>query len=404
MKLLQRKRDADAPRVRLPGVGRTVAVALAVAVIVTLVEASGLHISGSRGVTHTPFLQLAASIFPVWLIHALLSPIVVTVVLSRQEMHWRSVAALHLGTAAVYAVLHLGLVLVYFQLWWRASAISGINAPVSPQSLSAHALGVADMFFFEMLVYMAVAGGLEAWVNHRRAELSNQSSLELRAAVSEAQLQALRYQLQPHFLFNVLNSVDSLIRQGLQDSALRTIAELSSLLRRMLTMPATDFTSVADEIGFLRRYLAIEHLRYGSRLDVDFHIAQECESAEIPIFVLQPLVENAMKHGFGYASAYELKLVVRVQCNGDSLQMSVEDNGSGLPAGWTLDGGANIGLKNIRTRLEHLYSGQASLEVATVDKNTVATIKLPLGMRRRGRRENRSRTIHASKHDLDTFD
>ena len=198
-------------------------------------------------------------------------------------------------------------------------------------------------------------------------------ALVLRSELAVAQLGALRAQIQPHFLFNTLNAITALVRDQETRSAVATLTRLSDLLRSVLTSDASHEVSLGDELTFIEQYLGIMEVRYSDRLRVSYDVPADLRSARVPTFVLQPLVENAIRHGIAKRTdAGRIEIAARRA--GDQLVLTVSDDGPG-PNG-TVNGG--VGLANTRERLRHLY-GDATVELATGRPGAVATITIPLG-------------------------
>src|SRR5256714_15548170 len=165
-------------------------------------------------------------------------------------------------------------------------------------------------------------------------------------------------QLQPHFLFNTLHTISALMHRDVK-RADSMIAALSDLLRMSLRSVGVQEVELREEVEFLQRYLEIMGLRFGERLAVTLDIDSSVLDARVPTLVLQPLVENALRHGFGEGiRAGHVRVVVGR--DGDMLHCEVADNGRGIPTGGFREG---VGISNTRARLQHLYSGRFALEL-----------------------------------------
>ncbi|MDP8982034.1 MAG: histidine kinase [Acidobacteriota bacterium] len=192
--------------------------------------------------------------------------------------------------------------------------------------------------------------------------------------VTEAELRALRAQINPHFLFNCLNTIADLVVRNPARAETMTL-RLAEVFRHVLDHSSRPLTSIRDEIEFLRTYLYIEEARFGDRLQVKFDVAPELEGAQIPSLILQPLVENALKHGLGPKPGPG-QLIITVRADGDRLQMTVEDDGMG-PGKHRSHG---LGLVNIAERLQTLYQDRASVSLRPREAGgSVATVVIPLG-------------------------
>lgn len=197
--------------------------------------------------------------------------------------------------------------------------------------------------------------------------------VEARSLAQTAQLTALRLQLNPHFLFNTLNAISSLIVTGRNQAGEAMLSKLCDFLRTALAADGSGTISLAEELETLQTYLGIEAIRFGDRLTVDFSCPAELAEVPVPSFILQPLVENAIKHAVAPTSR---PVIVRVAARkeGTDLLLSVSDNGSGSVAA----GGTGVGLANTRRRLEVLYGAEGRLETIAHESGFMAVVRLPV--------------------------
>jgi LytS/YehU family sensor histidine kinase len=215
----------------------------------------------------------------------------------------------------------------------------------------------------------------------RRYELRDthaaQREAELETQLVQAQLDALRAQLNPHFLFNALNSVAMLVRANARADAVRVLGGLGELLRHVLYGPGAHEVPLRDELAFVERYLAIERVRFGDRLQVATDVEPAALDAAVPNLLLQPLVENAIKHGVARRSeGGRVSLTARV--DGGVLRIAVCDEGAAVAPDWTAPEGRGVGLANTRARLERLYGRGAELSVgADAHGGVRAVVALP---------------------------
>lgn len=198
------------------------------------------------------------------------------------------------------------------------------------------------------------------------------------AAASAASLAALRYQLNPHFLFNTLNAISSLIVIKEYDTADTMLAKLSEFLRATLASQPDALVPLEDELATLQHYLEIESARFGERLAVEFVCPASLNDALVPGFLLQPLVENAIKYALA-PSADPVTIAVTATALGETLALTVEDDGR--VAGIESKPGTGLGIANIRQRLATVYGAAGSIETRRHDSGFVATICLPLQRR-----------------------
>ncbi|MDB4912769.1 MAG: histidine kinase internal region, partial [Gemmatimonadetes bacterium] len=183
----------------------------------------------------------------------------------------------------------------------------------------------------------------------------------------------------PHFLFNTLNAVTVLAKDGDAAAVARMLTLLSGLLRDVLRTDDVQLIPLSSELAFSRQYLEIELVRFADRLRISESIDQETEQALVPVFILQPLIENALRHGLApRASGGTITLHAR---KADAmLELAVRDDGVGLPATWGNDDDCyGIGLTNVSARLRELYAGRATMTVVRESAGgTCASIRLPL--------------------------
>jgi two-component system, LytTR family, sensor kinase len=214
-------------------------------------------------------------------------------------------------------------------------------------------------FDWEMMTYWAIVGGYYTFTYSRQAQDRTLRASQLEARLAEAQLQALQRQLHPHFLFNTLNAISALMHRDVE-AADQMLAKLSDLLRMALDQRSGQEVPLKDELEFLQKYLEIEEARFGERLSVTFDIAPETLDAQVPNLLLQPLVENSIRH----AVAVRIepgRIEIRARQLGETLELVVSDNGPGMPPSPLTSPGKGVGLANTRSRLERLYGANHQL-------------------------------------------
>jgi two-component sensor histidine kinase len=212
---------------------------------------------------------------------------------------------------------------------------------------------------------------------HDALQRERERSLRAEALAQQARLHALRYQLQPHFLFNTLNAISTLVVDGRQREASAMIARLSEFLRLTLDGSDTQEVPLAEEMEYVRRYLEIEQIRFGDRLAVRMDLRPDTLSIHVPAMVLQPIIENAIRHGVASRrDGGALHILSRIDAG--ALRIEVSNDGSGLShVGLATPG---IGITNTRQRLSQLYGGAAHLHVeATDDQRVQVTLTIPIG-------------------------
>lgn len=223
-------------------------------------------------------------------------------------------------------------------------------------------------------LYFALVGIEHALAYMEQARERETQAVLLAAQLAEARLGALRMQLNPHFLFNSLNAITVLVRDHNTAAASRMLELLSDVLRLVLRAEGSPETPLSAELHFLERYLAIEQVRFSDRLQTRVEVDTAIRGAALPQFILQPLVENAVRHGIAHRTDTGL-LEITAQRDGNTLVLTVRDNGPGLGPGASTSG---VGLVNTRARLAALYGDGASLQIANAQGGgTVVTIRLP---------------------------
>jgi two-component system LytT family sensor kinase len=281
------------------------------------------------------------------------------------EAPWARVLALHFVLGLLWATSKLSLEAVFHLGWYEVW-------PVEPRIPVGREFTLVFMFGFHtsMVAYWVVLSIQAAIRNHHRFQERSQAVLrsELRASqletqVAQARLGALKAQLQPHFLFNTLNAIVVLVRQQKGRQAEETLARFSDLLRAVLADMEAQEVPLARELEYLRLYLSIEQLRFSDRLRVDIDVDADLLEAAVPHMGLQPIVENAIRHGVSRRATPGV-IAIRAARLGDSLQVTVQDDGPGF-ASAGVSGGLGLGLANTRARLRQLYGDAAELRTET---------------------------------------
>jgi len=234
-----------------------------------------------------------------------------------------------------------------------------------------------NFFLFDVLVYWAVFGvGYAFDYRERYRERESQAS-QLKAQLAQAQLESLKMQLHPHFLFNTLHTIAGLVRGNEKQSAVNMISGLSDLLRRALESADEQEVTVKDEVKFIDLYLDIQKVRFSDRLTARMEIDPETLNAFVPNLILQPLVENAIRHGIAHKNSPGLLVVKSFRRNGH-LHITVSDDGPGLSSDWTAKNHGGIGLVNTSERLKHLYGSNHRFNLSNSETGgTIASIVIP---------------------------
>jgi two-component system, LytTR family, sensor kinase len=283
--------------------------------------------------------------------------------LERRALLWRILLLVAIGIV-VAIVVYLLLAVARDQIF-ESAAIR--RRPFRPRREIA-----AFRFAPQLLFYFAVLAAGFAREYFLRTRQQQAHAAQLQTQLAEARLDALRMQVNPHFLFNTLHAISAMVERD-PAGVRRMIARLSELLRHTTDAHATDEVPLRDELGFLGRYIEIMEIRFQGRLKVDRRIDRSTLDALVPNLILQPIVENALEHGASRAKG-EGRIELAAARHGDQLVLTVRDNGPGLRD----DPRAGVGLANTRARLAQLYGSRGTLTFAAAEGGgTVAEIALP---------------------------
>ena len=290
--------------------------------------------------------------------------------------HWR-----HRGVAPIRLSLYV-LVLcaigapVWFEPQVLATWVAASIRPSLVRWVPSFTFIPLDTWLFEafvLLTWSLLYFGVNGWIS---LQLERRRATRAEGLAQTARLQALQSQLEPHFLFNTLNGISALVVEGRTEAATTMIALLSEFLRLALQTIDTPQITVAEEMSFVRHYLDIQKIRFGERLRFSIDVAPEVYEALVPTLLLQPLVENALRHGI-LARADGGSVAISVGARDGMLHLRVEDDGLGLRRSAVSSSG--LGLSNTATRLSELYGHQASFTVGRGGNGGVAVdIGIPL--------------------------
>jgi signal transduction histidine kinase len=310
------------------------------------------------------WLPLLVANVPWWLLWALLTPLVLALVRHASPLgaRWLRGMAVHLVAAFAVASAHLLLEgIVFYYTVSRARGMPGLGQQWS--------LFFSNYFVLDFVTYWLIVGAALALTYYARYHASalRSARLEAQAArlelgLAEARVQALRTELNPHFFFNALNAVSGLVRRGENDQAVQMLARLGELLRLTLDRDLAPEIPLGSELALLDRYLDIERVRFGDRLTVDIGMDPPAEDAQVPALILQPLVENAIRHGITKCPGPG-RIQILARRVGATLELSVRDTGEGLAARDLTMRREGIGLSNTRARLAAMYGDAAILRL-----------------------------------------
>jgi signal transduction histidine kinase len=322
---------------------------------------------------HHAWLRLFFTLFFSWVPFALATPAVFRLARRFPAAQWKraSTWAVHLSAAVTLGIVHAG----WIALWERT---------LNPWMLDPVPTAFPDLWLHKflngLLSYVILYGLilLVAHIQESREKLAFQhtETARLNERLSKAQLSALRRQIEPHFLFNTLNAIAGLVREGKNDAAVNMIAGLSEFLRRVVADSDRQQVPLAEELEFAQKYLDIQKARFAERLQFSIDVPPELLSAQVPSLILQPMVENAVKHGIAQRVSGGAIRIAATRSNG-TLRLSVYNDGPGLPAGWETTR-SGIGIVNTRTRLQSLYGKHFDLTLRSQEPDGVeAAVSVP---------------------------
>jgi two-component system, LytTR family, sensor kinase len=312
--------------------------------------------------------------FVVWQAWGCLTPVVIG--LGRRAADsggsWPRWLLVHLPASLILPTAHAALA-TYLRMQIRPFDVWSDTRPFFAQYRGE----LGSLFLFDFFVYWAVLGAAYAFDYRERYREREAAASELKAQLAQARLEALKVQLHPHFLFNTLHTISGLVRADETQPAVNMIAGLSELLRRALDSADEQEVPLGDEVKFVRLYLDIQSVRFSDRLTVRMDISPDALDALVPNMILQPLVENAVRHG---VSPRESPVTVSISAYraGTMLHVEVSDDGPGLQSGWRFEDGGGIGLANTAERLRRLYGDEHRFELnGGAGRGVTASLVIP---------------------------
>ncbi len=338
-------------------------------------------------VPHVPAWLLFAYELPVWLWWVLISPVIFRIAgrFPLTGRNWHRHFLPHMVAAIVVAPFMVATVNLVRRLMYQLLVPTGVVS--DPRVLEYLSMGTFFeelvfmwrlYFSFPVLVYFSIVGVGHLVHFHRLAHVKTLRESELEASLSRSELERLRTQIQPHFLFNTLNTISGLMSKDV-NLARQVLTNLAELLRASLRSTGEHETTLSEELQGLEAYLSIVDARFGDHLRIFTLVEPDTRQALVPRMLFQPLVENSILHGMT-ESDEPLTLVLRARRDGPHLLLAVEDNGSGVPGDRKLEEG--IGLGNTRRRLEQLYGEKSSIRITRPSTGGFAVaVRVPLRIR-----------------------
>jgi len=301
--------------------------------------------------------------------------VLVTIVLWNFAVRWPSVLkpstrmiAAHVAVSVALAAAHL--FFIQYTVWFTASHWSDWG-----RLYRTHGVEDPEHFGVEIVIYGFIYGICAFLYSRMQGQQAFVQKLEIERQLSEAQLKALQMQMEPHFLFNTLNAITSLVSQHKNDEAMQTLAHLNAILRTTLQRRSPEKVPFTEELHLIESYLAIQKVRYADRIEIDIQTTSEARKGLVPSFLLQPLVENAVRHGIESKKAGG-RIETRAEKLGDKLWMRVRDNGSCFASARSQ--GHGIGLSNVKERLAFFYPNAHLFEIESPSNGGYqVTIQIP---------------------------
>jgi two-component system LytT family sensor kinase len=307
---------------------------------------------------HHSWIRLFFTLLFSWLPWALATPLVLRLVRRYPAAHWRrfSTWIAHLAACAAIGLVYAGWIAVWEE-WLNPWALSPGPDPFAQLWLKKFDNGLLSYLILYGVILL-VGSMLDS---RERLARQQAETARLNEQLSQAQLNALRRQIEPHFLFNTLNAIAGLVREKRNDAAVDMIAGLSDFLRRVVEESGRQQVPLSEELDFARKYLDIQKVRFAERLQISVDVPRELFPAQVPSLILQPMIENAVKHGIAKRVQGGAIRIAASRSNG-RLMLRVYNDGPGLPAGWEATH-TGVGISNVRTRLQNLYGDEFELRM-----------------------------------------
>lgn len=330
---------------------------------VLVLRAEGMHYSWSR---------LVCTLLLSWLVWVMATPLVLRLGRLYPPVRFRPVSTwfIHLASWSILGLISAS---------WETMLVELLNPMLkNPPPGPFRSLWV-ETLYNEVLLYLSLYAALLAisYILESKERLVRQQieTARLNEQFSKAQLDALRRQIEPHFLFNALNAIAGLVREHRNDVAVTMIVGLSDFLRKVVDTSDRHEVPLGEEVQFLQKYLEIQKVRFADRLQLEVDIPQELYAQPVPSLILQPIAENAIKHGIAREENGGWIRISAARANG-WLSLSVYNDGPGLPANWD-NSSSGIGIANLRNRLRAMYGDGFELSLRNHGAGVEARISVP---------------------------
>ena len=330
---------------------------------VLVIRAEGMHHSWPR---------LFAALFCCWILWALATPFILELGRRYPPVRFRPISTwlIHLGTCALVGVASAAWEALIEELFnpLQRSPGPGPFRSVWLKTLSEEAMLYVTLY----AALLAISYILESRERLVRQQIE---TARLNEQFSRAQLDALRRQIEPHFLFNALHAISGLVREKRNDAAVSMIAGLSDFLRKVVDISDRHEVPLGEEVQFLQKYLEIQKVRFADRLQLSVDVPKELFAAQVPSLILQPLVENAIKHGISKQVSGGLVRITALRSNG-WLSLHVYNDGPGLPPDWEKSQ-SGIGISNLRSRLRAMFGDAYQLDLRNQASGVEVLVSVP---------------------------
>ncbi|WP_196137545.1 sensor histidine kinase [Aliikangiella sp. G2MR2-5] len=323
-----------------------------------------------------PISQISFLLLKICLPWLLLSPLVTIIALRipLSPVKWASPALIHLGLFLLVSLAHgIAISYSYHYLEDMSPGMRGYQ----PWQHAGHFLFGDSLFLIDIIVYTIFISSFNLKNFYAIAQQKELDSVRLNQQLTQAKLETLQMQVNPHFLFNTLNVISVLVLKNDSEKAGQMIERLSNFFRQSLNDNHQMMVTLKHELETIQNYLAIEQVRFGEKLSIEINCDKKLESIKVPNMILQPLVENAMNHGIGQIEGLG-KLTIDCNQIKDRLTLRVEDNGAGFDYKQNKQS-SGIGLTNVKARLQQIYGDDHQFEInGRAGEGVCVTLTLPL--------------------------
>lgn len=318
-----------------------------------------------------PFESTLSYTIPTHLAWAIIAIPVVILTHYVYKKSWKMSVPIHVLSAFIFTALQMFLMLAFYKFY----NVLFIEEP--------HEIDINEAFIknlsrigYNVTYYVGIVLVVVSFKTYRSFQSEKVKAIELESELKGAQLDSLKMQLKPHFLFNALNTVNMQIRKKENEDAINMITALSDLLRSTLTRENAQKVTLDYELEMIKKYLKIEEARFDDSLKVEIQVQQDANTCLVPNLILQPIVENAFKHGVSENLSITV-LNINAELINKKLHLSVYNSGSNLIDNWDINKHKRVGLTNTIERLSRLYGKDAELNVSNTEEGVLVSITIP---------------------------